>query len=216
MEGQFGLNPPEIKVYDSSSKRFCNVPNTSTHQPLPIEAQRYARALYELANEKKDVNGVETDLLRIKAFVAGSKELRVFLASPLLRRTLTAKGLIAVLQQADVSKLTQQFFSVVAMNGRARSLPDILEAFFNIVAEARGQLRADVLSARPLTEAQQEAVKQAILKAFSSQGARDVRLDTRIDASLLGGVRVQVGSFLFDGSLKGQLDRIAPALKASA
>jgi F-type H+-transporting ATPase subunit delta len=183
---------------------------------LPIEAQRYARALYELASEKKDIAAVETDLLRIKAYLAGSRELRLFLASPLLRRTLTAKGLGEVLKQADVGKLTQGFFNVVAMNGRGPSVPAILEAFFQIAAKARGELRADVTSAHALNEAQQEAVKQAILKAFSAKGARAVHLNAHTDSALLGGMRVQVGSFLYDGSLKGQLERMAPVLKASA
>ncbi|HVY13116.1 MAG TPA: ATP synthase F1 subunit delta [Alphaproteobacteria bacterium] len=186
---------------------------SASHKPLPVEAQRYAEALYELAVQHKSLAEVEGDLLRLKAFLAGSRELRLFLSSPLLRRTLTAKGLEAVLEKAEVSKLTRNFFRIAAMNGRGRDIPKILEAFFNLTASRRGELRAEVTSAHPLTEAQSKALETALLKAFSKQGAREIRLEKHTDSGLLGGLRVQVGSFLFDGSLKGQLGKLGTVLK---
>ncbi|MBI3418721.1 MAG: ATP synthase F1 subunit delta [Proteobacteria bacterium] len=185
------------------------------HHPLPVEARRYAEALYQLAVEQKTLSAVEKDLLRLKTYLAGSRELRQFLASPLLRRTLTAKGLQALLEQAEVSKLTKGFFHVAALNGRGRDIPMILEAFFTLAAEKRGELRAEITSARPLAEAQLESLRGVLLKAFAAQGARAIKLETHTDPALLGGLKVQVGSFLFDGSLKGQMERLAVGLKAA-
>jgi F-type H+-transporting ATPase subunit delta len=186
------------------------------HRPLPVSAQRYAAALFALASEQKQIEAVEKDLLRLKAYLAGSKELRQFLYSPLLRRTLIAKALGAVLDKAETSKLTKNFFQVVAANGRARDIPTLLEAFFAILSERRGELHAEVTSAHALSDAQADSLKAAILKAFASAGARDVKLELQVDPLVLGGLRVQVGSYLFDGSLKGQLQKMEASLKNAA
>jgi F-type H+-transporting ATPase subunit delta len=188
----------------------------STRKPLPVEAQRYAEALYELASEQNTLPAVEGDLKKLKEFLGASRELRQFLFSPLLRRTLVASGLGAVLEQAGTGKLTRSFFQIVAANGRGRDIPNILEAFFAKVAEERGELRAEVTSARPLTTEITDALRAAILKAFAVQGAREVKIDAHVDPELLGGLRVQVGSFLFDGSLKGGLQKLGSSLKTAA
>jgi F-type H+-transporting ATPase subunit delta len=192
------------------------VTSASFHKPLPIEAQRYARALYELASEQNALPAVEGDLKKLKELLETSRELRQFLFSPLLRRALVASGLGAVMEQAGAGKLTQSFFQIVAMNGRGRDISHIVQAFFAKVAEQRGELRAEVTTAHPLNNQQTEALRAAILKAFAAQGARDIKMDASIDPELLGGLRVQVGSFLFDGSIKGGLQKMRASLKTAA
>jgi F-type H+-transporting ATPase subunit delta len=190
--------------------------SASFHKPLPIEAQRYAQALYELASEQNVLPAVEADLKKLQELTEASRELRKFLSSPLLRRALMARGLAAVIDQAGAGKITKSFFQIVAMNGRGRDVPNIIRAFFVKAAKERGELRAFVATARPLNNDQTEALRAAILKAFAAQGAREIKIDAYIDPELLGGLRVQVGSFLFDGSIRGGLQKMRASLKTAA
>ncbi len=189
------------------------MPVPNSQKPLPAAAQRYAAALCELAESQKALPAIEDDIKRVERLLGESRDLRRFIASPLLRRGVKAKGLAALLKRAGASELGRHFFEIVARNGRAADIPAILEAFAAVLSERRGELRATAFSARPLKDAQVEAIKSAMLKSFAGKGAKAVRLEPVVDPSLLGGLRLQAGSFVFDGSLKGQLQGLAVQLK---
>ena len=170
---------------------------------------RYAQALFDLANEQKKVQAVEADLKSLKAAIADSRDLRALLASPAFGSEDKRKGLAAIAQKAKFNPITQKFLGLLAANGRAAALPEVISAFEALAAAGRGAVSAEVVTAVPLSSAQAKGVAAALRQELG----KDPEITTRVDPSLLGGIKVKVGSRLFDASLRSKLDSLKFALK---
>lgn len=170
---------------------------------------RYAQALFDLASEQKEVPAVEADLKSLKAAIADSRDLRVLLASPAFGADDKRKGLSAIADKAKFKPTTKKFLGLLAANGRAAALPEVIAAFERLAAEARGAVSAEVTTALPLSSAQAKGLAQALRQALG----KDPEITTRVDPALLGGIKVKVGSRLFDASLRSKLDSLKFALK---
>jgi F-type H+-transporting ATPase subunit delta len=170
---------------------------------------RYAQALFELAKGQGDAAAVEADLKSLKAMRADSADLRTLIASPAFDAEQKGKGLAAVADAAQFSPTTKKFLGLVAANRRANALPSMIAAFERIAAEDRGAVSAEVVTAMPLSDAQQKALAAALRTALG----KDPEVETRVDPAILGGIKVRVGSRLFDASLKSRLDSLKFALK---
>jgi len=170
---------------------------------------RYAQALFDLANDQKQVAAVEADLNSLKIAIADSKDLRTLLASPTFSADDKAKGLGAIAVTGKFSATTQKFLGLLAANGRAAALPDVISAFAKLSANARGAVSAEVTTAVALSAAQAKGVAAALRQSLG----KDPEITTRVDPAILGGIKVKVGSRLFDASLKSKLDSLKFALK---
>lgn len=170
---------------------------------------RYAQALFDLASEQNKVATVEADLKSLKAAIAESRDLRALLASPAFGADDKRKGLTAIAEKAKFHPVTRKFVGLIAANGRAAALPDAISGFENLAAAARGAVSAEVVTAIPLSSAQAKGVAAALRQALG----KDPEITTRVDPSLLGGIKVKVGSRLFDASVRSKLDSLKFALK---
>jgi F-type H+-transporting ATPase subunit delta len=184
-------------------------------KPLPVVAERYAKALYTLANERGQLPMVEKELRNFLTLLSSSAELKRFIASPLLRRDVIVKGLDALFVKVSISGLAQQFFHVVVKNGRAAAIPVVIQAFLNLLAAHRGEVVAQITAAHALTDAQQEMIASALQQALSASGVKKIIISAKVDANVLGGMMVQIGSSLYDGTLKGKLQKLSQVLKAN-
>lgn len=170
---------------------------------------RYARALFELAEHADALPQVEADLRALKALREESEDLRRLLASPAFTAEDKGKGLAALGAAAGLTPLTLKFLGALAANARASALPAVIVAFERMAADHRGAVAAEVVSAVPLNKAQLKGVVAALTQALG----KDPELTARVDPSILGGIKVHVGSRLFDASLKSRLDSLKFALK---
>ena len=170
---------------------------------------RYAQALFELADQDGAIAAVEADLKGLKALQIESADLRTLLTAPTFTSEDKAKGLLAVADAAGVSPLTKKFLGLLCANMRASALPAVITAFERLAAAHRGAVAAEVTSALPLSAAQLEGVAAALRQALG----KDPELTARVDPAILGGLKVRVGSRLFDASLKSKLDSLKFALK---
>jgi F-type H+-transporting ATPase subunit delta len=170
---------------------------------------RYAQALFELAKEQGVTAVVESDLKSLKAMRADSLDLRTLIASPAFDSEQKARGLGAIAAAAEFNETTRKFLGLVAANRRASALPAMIAAFERLAAEDRGAISAEVVTALPLTSAQSQALAAALRAALG----KDPEIDTRVDPAILGGLKVRVGSRLYDASLKSRLDSLKFALK---
>ena len=170
---------------------------------------RYAQALFDLAKDQNEVAQVEADLKSLKSAIAESRDLRVLLASPTFGSEDKAKGLAAIANTAGFTATTKKFLGLLAVNGRAGALSAVISGFEQLASNARGEVRAQVTTALPLTPAQAMGVAQALRQALG----KDPQIETRVDPALLGGIKVRVGSRLFDASLRSKLDSLKFALK---
>ena len=170
---------------------------------------RYAQALYDLAEQGGSVAVVEADLTGLDQARAESPDFRRLLGSPTLSAEDKARGLLAIAKAAQVSPLTRKFLGLLGANGRVVALPAVAAAYRRIAADRRGSVAAEVVTAVPLTAAQRDGVAAALRQAIG----RDPEITTRVDPALLGGLRVKVGSRLFDASLRTRLDQMRYALR---
>ncbi|MFI4975304.1 MAG: F0F1 ATP synthase subunit delta [Caulobacterales bacterium] len=170
---------------------------------------RYAQALFDLATETGQLAQVEADLKSLKAMLADSADLRTLVGSPAFSVEDKGKGLAAVAAAAMLSATTRKFLGLLCANQRAAALRAVITSFERLAAEARGAISAEVITAMPLTAAQASAMAAALRLALG----KDPEIETRVDPAILGGVKVRVGSRLYDASLKSRLDSLKFALK---
>ena len=170
---------------------------------------RYAQALFELAKDQREVAAVEADLKSLKAMRAESEDLRTLISSPQFDAEAKSIGLAAIADAAGFHATTRKFLGLVASNRRASAIPAMIAAFERIAAEDRGAISAQVTTAMPLTEAQSKALAASLRTALG----KDPEIETRVDPAILGGVKVRVGSRLYDASLKSRLNSLKFALK---
>lgn len=171
--------------------------------------QRYAQALFDLAKDQNAVAVIEADLKSLKAAVRESADLRRLIESPAFSAEDKAKGLLAIADAAKFSATTKKFFGLLAANRRASQLLSVITAFEKLSADFRGVVSAEVVTALPLSTAQSKNIAAALRSALG----KDPEISTRVDPSILGGIKVRVGSRLFDASLKSKLDSLKFALK---
>jgi len=172
-------------------------------------AGRYATALFELAQEERAVETVERDFATLKTLVDESADLRLLVRAPVFSRKEQEKGMDAILRRMEAAPLTVRFALLLASKGRLFALMDVVRAFELLAAKLRGEVRAQVTSARALSDAEVSELK-AVLK---SKLGRDARLDAKVDPSLLGGLVVKVGSRMIDSSLRTKLDGLRAAMR---
>jgi F-type H+-transporting ATPase subunit delta len=172
-------------------------------------AERYAAALFELADERHALDEVASDLRELRGMLAESGDLTRLVRSPVLSRTEQAKAMAALVEDAKLSKLTADFVAIVARNRRLFAVPAMIEAFLEELAKRRGEVTAEITAAQPLSEAQQGALGDQLRRVVGSR----VAIDVKVDPSLLGGMILRIGSRMVDGSLKGQLRRLQLSMK---
>lgn len=172
-------------------------------------AGRYAVALFELADGQKAIAAVESDLNAIQTLLDESADLRRLVESPAFTTEIQGKALQAVLKKAEIKGLTAQFIGIVANNRRLFALPGMITAFKTMAADKRGEMTAEVTSAIALTGGQREALAASLKEKLGS----DVLLSEHVDASILGGLIVKIGSRMIDTSLKTKLNALQYAMK---
>ena len=174
-------------------------------------ATRYSIALFELADENKALDQVASDLAALKQILAESADLRRLVRSPVISRLDQGRAMAAVLDRAGVSDLTKRFIGLVAANRRLFALEGMIEGYLAELARRRGEMTARVTSAKPLSDAQLQAVTDALKASIGSK----VLVDATVDPALIGGMIVKFGSRMVDTSVRTKLDKLQLAMKAS-
>ena len=176
-------------------------------------AGRYASALFELADNAKQLDAVAQDLTTLRKLIAESSELARLIASPVVGRALQGKALLAVLDAAGIRSLVRNFVGAVTANGRARDLPAMAAGYLAELARRRGETTATVTSAVPLTDAQLQQLNDQLRTVL---GGTKISIDAHVNPDILGGLVVKVGSRLFDSSIRSKLARLQLAMKGVA
>jgi F-type H+-transporting ATPase subunit delta len=170
---------------------------------------RYARALFDLALDNKAVDAVETDLKALNAAREESADLRLAMASPIISAEDKGKVLTVIGEQIGFHRITLNFIGVLAANRRASALPAVISAYQHLSAAHRGVVAAEVTTAIKLTADQAKGVQAALAQTLGMEPD----ITTRVDPAILGGLKVKLGSRLFDASLRSKLDSLKFALK---
>lgn len=169
-----------------------------------LVARRYAKAMVELGLKHGTLQSIQKELASIDALVRGNADLERLAAAPLIGPTKKAAAFNDVLAAIGASEYILKFFTVVAQAARLELIHEIVAAFDELVDERIGILNAEVASAQPLNPAQSKALEASL----SARTGKSVRLCMTQDPTLLGGVKVQVGSTVYDASLQGHLRQL--------
>lgn len=175
-------------------------------------AERYAAALFELAEERGALDAVADDLRSLRAMIAESLDLRRLLTSPVIDRADQERALTALAKAAGLSEIVANLLGLLARNRRSMMLPGVIQGYLATLAARRGEVVASVVSAQALSEAQAVALAAALKAA----GGGNVTLEASVDPALLGGMVVKLGSRQVDGSLRTKLQRMRLAMKGVA
>ncbi len=179
---------------------------------VTLLAERYAAALFDVADERRTLDATAADLRQLRVMLAESPDLGRLIRSPIVSREAAGRAVTALAEAAGLSRLVRDFLAVVARNRRLFAVPAMIEAYLAKLAARRGEITAEVIAAQPLSEAQLDALGEELRRS----AGRRVAVDVRVDAGLLGGIVVKLGSRLVDASLNGRLRRLQAVMKGAA
>lgn len=171
---------------------------------------RYAQALYDLAWDGRSTEKVAADLKSFAAAVAESADLQRLIRSPVFTAEQQIKALEAILARIGVSGLAANFVKLAASKRRLFAIEGMIADFMKLHDAARGVTRARVTVAENLSAPHLDALKTTLAEI---SGGKSVEVDVKVDPAIIGGLIVQLGSRMVDGSLRTKLNAIRTKMK---
>lgn len=181
----------------------------TSSSPVSGVAERYALSLFELARDEGSVETVESELGAFQQLIDGNADFRRLVESPAFTSDEQLAAISAITADAGASTLTANFLKVIASNRRLFVLPGIVRSFRAMAAAERGETEAAVVSAHPLSDDQ----RRELAETLGRFAAKKVTMHESVDASILGGLVVRIGSRQIDTSLRTKLNSLKLALK---
>lgn len=172
-------------------------------------AARYATAVFELAKEGNQLTALEGDLDVLAASLADSAEFRDLISSPVYSRDEQANAVAALSSAMGLSATVASTLGLMAAKRRLFVLPQLIGALRELIAEEKGEVTAEVTSAKALTKTQQDKLATALKASVG----KDVKINATVDDSLIGGLIVKVGSKMIDSSIRSKLAALQNTMK---
>ncbi|MEP4196710.1 MAG: F0F1 ATP synthase subunit delta [Aliishimia sp.] len=172
-------------------------------------AARYASAVFALAREDKQIAAIEGDLSALSDAMADSADFKALIASPIYSREEQGTAIAALAKKMKLSAITANTLSLMATKRRLFVLPQLVQSLREMIAEDKGEVTADVVSAKALTKAQSDN----LAKSLKASTGKDVTINATVDESLIGGLIVKVGSKMIDTSIRSKLDSLQNVMK---
>ena len=173
-----------------------------------VLAKRYAKAFFESQPSLKKVIQTHKDLETLVSLYEASHHLQVFFLSP----NFIPQEKIAFINQAAQregwQKATVRFLRLLIEKNRIRSIKDVAQALGHLIDEAQGKKRVTIMTARRLSDGEKVRIRNR-MRSIASQ---EVEIEVEVDPGLIGGVYIQVGSKVFDGTIQGKLEALTGRL----
>ena len=172
-------------------------------------ARSYAKALFELARERNELEAVSREVESLAALLRDVAELRAFFGRPWIAAATKRAAAAEIATRLQLSKLARDFLTLLAARGRTTHLAAIVAAFQDFRDAAAGRVRARVRATVALSDAERTALAGRLGRVL---GGKQIALEAVVDPPLLGGFVAEVRSMVLDGSLDNQLARIGERL----
>ena len=172
-------------------------------------AARYATAVFEIAKEGSALGALESDVDTLDAALKESEDLRTLITSPVYSREEQGRAIVAVAGKMELSTTMSNVLGLMASKRRLFVLPQMVRALRDRIATEKGEVTAEVVSAKALTKAQSEK----LAKVLAKQSGKDVKIISTVDESLIGGLVVKVGSKMIDTSIAAKLTALQNSMK---
>lgn len=181
-------------------------------EPISIStgiASRYALAMFDLSRETNALSVLEADVDALDNALKTSPDLRAMISSPLYSRDEQGAAITAIAAGLGVSQTFANLMSIMAGKRRLFVLPQLVVTLRGMIAEEKGEVTAEVASAKALTKTQSEK----LAKTLSAQAGKDVKIISTVDESLIGGLVVKIGSKMIDTSIRSKLMALQNTMK---
>ncbi|XP_047025382.1 ATP synthase subunit O, mitochondrial [Helicoverpa zea] len=166
---------------------------------------RYASALYSAATKAKSLDAVEKELTQFQQSIKTDAKLKEFIVNPILKRSLKSEALKHVATQAKLSPTTSNLLGLLAENGRLDKLESVINAFKIMMAAHRGEVTCEVVTAKPLDQAQRQNLEAALKKFLKAN--ETLQLTAKVDPSIMGGMVVSIGDKYVDMSVASKVKK---------
>jgi len=166
-------------------------------------SERYSRALFEVATEANEINKVETDIKNLQILFNTSFEVKNFIKNP-TQSINTQNEVINILSdKLSFSKNLKNFLLLLIEKRRIFFIKKISESFLRLCSKKRGEIKASLVSSKELSQIELEKISQDLSKSMGSS----IKFDHKVDEKLIGGLKLQLGSFMIDTSIKNKLKK---------
>ncbi|MBT6507281.1 MAG: F0F1 ATP synthase subunit delta [Paracoccaceae bacterium] len=172
-------------------------------------AARYATAVFELAKDASDLKKLESNIDDVRAALADSEDFRVLISSPLYSREDQSNAIAGIAAKMKLMPMLASTFGLMASKRRLFVLPQLLDRLHDLIAEDKGEVTAEVISAKAMTKTQSDKLAAAI----KSRIGKNVKIDASVDQELIGGLVVKVGSKMIDTSIRSKLNSLQNVMK---
>ena len=167
-------------------------------------ANRYSLALYELASEANVITKVEENSNSFLELISNSKDFRNLIKDPTLSQEILESVINKISENFNLETLFKNFLNFLILKRRFFYIQQILISFNEICSEKKGELKAEIKSAKDLSQQEINKITEELSNTFKSK----IKLNYNHDESLIGGLVVQVGSTMIDTSIKNKLQQI--------
>ena len=176
----------------------------STNKSFSTEtSERYSRALFEVSKESKELDKVENDIKNFYSLLAASNEIKNFIKNPTQSKIQQISVINLLANKLEFSKNLKNFFLLLIEKRRIFFVKKISESFLRLCSIKRGEIKASLISSKELSNAELDSISKDLSNSMGST----LKFDYKVDKDLIGGLKLQLGSYMVDTSIKNKLKK---------
>ncbi len=181
----------------------------STNKSFSTEtSERYSRALFEVAKEANELEKIENDVKNFQLLFSQSPEIKNFIQNPTQSISVQNKVIDLLSEKLEFKKNLKNFFLLLVKKRRIFFIKKISESFIRLCSLKRGEVKASLVSSKELSQKELEDISSDLSKSMGST----IKFDYKVDKNLIGGLKLQLGSFMIDTSIKNKLKKYEQAM----
>ena len=166
-------------------------------------SERYSRALFEVVKESGELDKIEEDIKIFQSLLENNEDLKNFIHNPTQSIENQNKVINLLSEKLSFTKNLKNFFFLLIEKRRIFFIKKIIDSFLKLCMRKRGELKASLISSKELSASELESISKDISSAVGST----IKFDYKIDKDLIGGLKLQLGSFMIDTSIKNKLKK---------
>ena len=176
----------------------------STNKSFSTEtSERYSRALFEVSKESKELDKVENDIKNFYSLLVASNEMKNFIKNPTRSKIQQISVINLLANKLEFSKNLKNFFLLLIEKRRIFFVKKISESFLRLCSIKRGEIKASLISSKELSNVELDSISKDLSNSMGST----LKFDYKVDKDLIGGLKLQLGSFMVDTSIKNKLKK---------
>jgi F-type H+-transporting ATPase subunit delta len=191
-------NPHNFRVISYKTKKMSSNKSFSTET-----SERYSRALFEVAKDSGELEKIETDIKNFQLILNSSLELQNFTQNPTQSINIQNNVIDLISKKLDFSKNTNNFLSLLIKKRRIFFVKKILDSFLRLCSNKRGEIKASLISSKELSAIELENISKELSLSMGSK----IKFDYKVNKDLIGGLKLQLGSFMIDTSIRNKLKK---------